>query len=283
MKTHFLKLLFISIFFMIVCGQAQAMIITKVKDKKVAIRLDGAEVKEGDMLTAYQDGKKRAFIRVTKVKGDKALGEILKGRAEAEMTLQPKGQAVSESKSSHSKHHTRSRSAKGSFSAGILAGIAMDSLSFKAGTSNPSLSGSGSEYGLNIDYNLNQTLGLRAIIGLNNFVVTGSSNGQTLNATVNFIEATGIFRYFITNGNFKFWAGLGASLFSASSSSNNFTTVFGLTLAASTAGAIDGSIGIDWQISNSLYVPVEVDYSYLLFSDSQWGMIPIRAGIMYTF
>lgn len=275
MKTQLLKFFLILPIVLFFQTPTNAMVITKVKDKKVAIRLEGADVSVGDILTAYQDGKKKAFVKITKVKGGKALGEILKGRAAADMTLEPRSASASAGKS---RRHARGK--KGNLSVGVLGGMSMDSLSMTISGVNIEMSGSGMNVGLGVDYNFSKSIGARAALGMNNFVVTGTNN---LNASVSFIELAALLRYTFNDGDMRFWVGAGPGFYFASSSSNNFVAQFGVDINTGTTVSLMAAAGMDWQITDSLYIPVQVDYDYILYSDSKWSMISIRTGLLYRF
>jgi len=63
--------------------------IVKVSKKAVIVEFDPFEENfaVGDRLVANQDGKKKALVEITKIKGKKFLGRILNGRAEIGMKL----------------------------------------------------------------------------------------------------------------------------------------------------------------------------------------------------
>src|SRR5690242_1454548 len=55
--------------------------VTKVKGSGALIDLKGEAASPGDLFyTLSSDGKKRGIIQITKVKGDKAIGKIMKGK-----------------------------------------------------------------------------------------------------------------------------------------------------------------------------------------------------------
>src|SRR5262245_42563181 len=78
--------------------------VLKVKGKGVLVDLRGDPAAIGDNLFLISpDGKRKAIIRISKVKGDKAIGKILKGGAAPGYTLEFKQQKSAAAKHSPSK------------------------------------------------------------------------------------------------------------------------------------------------------------------------------------
>ncbi len=77
---------------------AFAATVGKVKGKNVLIDLKGDPAAPGDLFYAVKaDGKRSAILKIGKVKGDKAIGTILKGNAAPGMSLELKPSKVTAS------------------------------------------------------------------------------------------------------------------------------------------------------------------------------------------
>ena len=63
--------------------------VTKIKGSNALLDLKGDSAAPGDMFFSIgADGKRHGIIQITKVKGDKAIGKITKGKVDVGMTLE---------------------------------------------------------------------------------------------------------------------------------------------------------------------------------------------------
>lgn len=277
--------------------------VVKVKGKGALINLQGDSASPGDSFYAMDGGKKKALLKVTKVKGDKAIARIVKGNAAAGMTTAPgpagggSGSATAspsaaESSSSESGHSPHSASAGRSYWGG-MAGFAMDSMKVNVNRSQPPrdslgifpLAGSGfSAKGL-FDYELFNQVWFRGMFGVEMFNVAGDAkcstgNTKTCDAKIMYLSGDFIGRYVFAMGNFRPWLGLGiALLFPASKSSTALDAA-----SIGTTNVILPSGGLDWFISPTMYIPIQVEYGMLPKSnevDAHW--IAVRAGLAVPF
>ena len=123
-----MRTIIISSLLLYICTtMAHAADIIKIKGASALIDLKGEPAAPGDLFYAISaDGKKRGIIQITKIKGDKALGRLNKGRAEPGMTLEPKAPgAVSPVAGS------KERTSTGTMYWGGMLGYAMDSAQVK--------------------------------------------------------------------------------------------------------------------------------------------------------
>lgn len=274
--------------------------ITKVKGSNVLLNLSGESTLPGDVYFAVEGGKKKALIKIVKVKGDKAIAKILKGTAATGMSLERKGGGGSSSEAATTSTPRKSKSSSGSRASmdsraywGVLLGFAQDVMSVNVNRDVPpgdslgtaGLSGSGfSAKGL-FDYELFNQVWFRGTTGLEQFNVAGTSicgkgNKEACDAKIMYLSLDFIARYVFMTGGFRPWAGAGvALLFPASKSST--------ALASSSIGTTNVLIvtgGFDYFISPSMYIPVSVEYGMLPKSnevDAHW--IAARAGVAVPF
>ena len=276
--------------------ESYAAEVVKVKGKSALINLNGDPAVIGDqfyLVTA--DGKRRALIRISKVKGDKAIGKITKGKAAAGMTLELKSGTGGSSGGGSPSYPTPSSG--GSFGDkksywGAIAGFSMDSMTVNVrdGTtgavrSTESLSGSAfSAKGL-FDYELFNSIWFRGTAGLEGFSAAGPSacgvaNNEACTASIYYLSFDFLARYVLGKGNFRPWAGGGVGLlFPASKES---TALDSSSISRTNVIILGG--GIDWFMSPRLMIPISVEYGLLPKSDEvEASWIAVRAGFAVPF
>lgn len=270
--------------------------VVKVKGKGVLVELRGDPAVGGDIFYLISpDGKRRGLIRIKKVKGDKAIGTLTKGRAAPGYTLEFKPGKVAKSSSpkmSSPSMNDGSASATRSYWGGLF-GYSMDSMSVKVtgppptnadlGTVN--MSGSGfSAKGL-FDYELFSQIWFRGTAGVEMFNASGDakcgpSNSDTCNAKLMYLTFDFLGRYVFGQGSFRPWVGGGMGLlFPASKDATALDPA-----SISTTNVIVFAGGFDWFMSPTLYIPVSLEYGLLPKSDevsATW--IAFRAGFAVPF
>ncbi|MCS6837847.1 MAG: hypothetical protein NZ480_03275, partial [Bdellovibrionaceae bacterium] len=82
---------------------AWAAEILKMSGNKVMIKMEGREFAPDDTVFAYKDGKKRALIKILKVKEGAALGEVKKGQVEVGLLVKKDTKSSSGSESASTK------------------------------------------------------------------------------------------------------------------------------------------------------------------------------------
>ena len=269
--------------------------ITKVKGNKILIKTDGDSVQGGESFYAMSNGKKKAIIRISKIKGDKALGVLVKGKAAAGMTLIPRGAAGTkvaggrgrsgESTSAEGGDHQRA------YWGGVL-GYGMDTMNVAVNSSltnqpigTAAMSGSGISGKALFDYELFSQIWFRGTSGVEQLNVTGNNicgtgNIQACNAKLMYFTLDLLGRYVFAIGNFRPWLGGGVGLlFPASKSSTALkATSIGTTNVMVIAG------GVDYFINPRMYVPISLEYGLLPKSDEvDAHLITFRAGLAIPF
>nr|HMN70175.1 hypothetical protein [Bdellovibrionales bacterium] len=204
-------------------GLVNAAEVVKVKGESVLIDLRGDAAAPGDeMYVLRSDGKRAGIVRITRVKGEKAIARLAKGKASAGMSLEPKGaSSASASKKSSGGGFARGQKTR-SYWGGLL-GISQDSMTAKIydaadnDMGSVSLSGMGfSAKGL-FDYELFNQIWFRGTTGLEGFSVSGDAkcgdgNAQSCTANIWYLSFDFIGRYVFSTGNFRPWLGGGLGL-----------------------------------------------------------------------
>jgi hypothetical protein len=290
MMRHFLGLYVFAFIFL--APSLHAAEITKVKGKSVLIDLKGDAASPGDVFYAVKsNGKRSALIQISKVKGEKAIGKVSKGKAAVGEALELKGAGVVKS-SPRSNGGSSVVSPTGRSYWGAIAGYAMDSMnvSVKRSVDNADLgkadlSGSGYSIKALFDYELFPQVWFRGLSGIEMFNVTGPAkcgdlNGQTCDAKIMYWSFDFIGRYVFSNGNIRPWAGAGLGLLLPISKSA--TALQANSIATTNVVMVTG--GVDWFVTPNLYIPVSIEYGFLPKSDEvEANLIALRIGLAVPF
>lgn len=287
----FRKLLVCLYVFTLFSLPAFAAEISKVKGKSVLIDLKGSPANVGDEFYALSsNGKRSGIVKVAKVKGDKAIGRILKGRVQANMSLESKNSSASSSSRTASQTNSKSTPSDGRSYWGLLLGYGMDSMSVNVNNSSTNvflekvdLKGSGFSAKALFDYELFNQIWFRGATGLETFKATGDAkcgtlNQQTCEANISYLSLDFLGRYVFSKGSFRPWLGAGVGLlFPMSKSANAISGI-------STTNVIMIGGGFDIFTSPDFYIPVSVEYGLLPKSDEvEATWIAFRAGFAVPF
>jgi hypothetical protein len=140
------------------------------------------------------------------------------------------------------------------------------------------LSGSGFSAKGMYDYPLLPFLTFRAIGGIEQFVVGGANNtecGGECNAEITYLTLDFWGRFPVTSGATKVWLGAGFDLLFPMSKSA--TALDEASITNTSILGVGG--GIDWPLSPTSYVPVQIEYGLYPSSDQvKASAIMIRAG-----
>ncbi len=274
---------------------AWAAKIAKVSGKKVMINLEGDAAKSGDIFVLYDSsGKRKGLVKISAVKGDKAIGSLGKGTAEAGWTAkiaEKKGKRKS-SQANTAKTSSEPRSGgTGKSMWGVMAGLSSTSMKVKIdndndGTRETTVALSGMAFSVKgvYDHNLFSNIWFRGLLGLEGLSAKGESQVGCGNAAcdANVYYLSGDFwgRYVLPMETFRPWAGAA------------FTIMFPATKKASAleessitnTSAISAGLGADWKMSETMTIPIQVAYSLLPNSDTVTAaMISIRIGFLMPF
>lgn len=276
--------------------------VANVKGQKVLIALDGDTASEGEefFLINPETNKKTAIIRIQKVKGSKALAEVIKGRASQGYTLQAKAPTKmsadvplpSEENSPNSSNSSSSnsgylRTLKDSY--GITGSYIMSSMTADVsytdvlGTHRTSASMNGSGFGIGgyYDYVFNTNLAGRAFAGIEQYNVSGTApeaacKGSTAcDAKINYLSLYGLLKWYVFDGPYRTWVGGGAGYLLALSKSSSALNESQI----STNQVFTLAIGCDIQRNRKNYIPLSLEYNLFPSSSTvKASMIVIKGG-----
>ena len=284
-------------------SESFAASVTAVKNQKVLINLEGADVAVNDeFFLINREGKKVAIIRLKQIRNDKAIADILKGKGETGFTLQAKASSVGTStgaataKSEVNEAHKTEKSApteasedrgtardtsylralKDSY--GIMGEYLMNTMAvlekntFNNTTETANLKGTGLGIGGFYEYAANRDITVRFLGVLEQYNASGSISilgcaGQTskeCDAKIMYLNAHALAKYYFNQDRYRFWAGGGGGfLVPLSKSSTALNEEKIATNQVLTIG-----IGMDYQTSRNNYIPVSLEYNYFPPSDT---------------
>lgn len=282
------------LFIVLALPSAFAAEITKIKGKSVLIELGGDAAAPGDQFWAMsEDGKRKALITIGKVKGDKAIGKITKGKPAVGMSLDLKVDKIAKGKKVkepvEEEMPVSSEARRVNF--GALFGYAQNSMSVNVNilasstTKTADMSGSGFSGKALLDYRLLPQVWFRGTAGVEMFNASGGSicgagNVEACDTKITYLTFDFMGRYLFSEGKFRPWLGAGVSLLFPVSKSTS-------ALAESSIGptsmyAVAG--GGDIVIAPNMYVPIQVEYGMLPNSDEvEASSVGIRLGVAYGF
>lgn len=258
---------------MLVSTTTWAASVTQVKNNKLMLELEGESAAPGTEFFVLSGGKRIGLVVVRQVKGNKAVGDITKGRANPGDKAQLRSEWQAANGGGAAASGGRPGRKRGS-PVGILAGYAMNSMALTVQSStntalkeNVTLSGSGFNLKGFYDYTLSPSIVVRASTGLEMFSVTGTTTGataicdkglsKTCEVAFNYLAFEGSAHYNYLNGKHKAWIGLGYSFLLAVSKKN---TIPNLSSDSSTNQMILFGTGADIGLSGGSFIPVVVEY-----------------------
>lgn len=304
MKKHSI---FFALLFFALCPSAMAAKISQVKNNKVLIDLEGSTTTAGaEFFVINPAGKKVAIVRITQVKGGRALADILKGAAKAGYGMQARGAggaaaAASAASGSGGSQQGRDSSAAGDSyydkklsqrvhsgnSWGVLGGYLMNSMTVVTSSINANLSGSGFGALGFYDYSISPSLVLRAMGGYESYNVAGSNSAASpgnncttdCNVKLPYLSMYGYGRWNFLPGEYKSWLGAGVGyLYPMSPQSTIFTKS---QLSANQIFVF--SAGMDVRLSNKNYLPISLEYGlYPTTATVKASIIYLRLGYAWN-
>lgn len=278
-----------------VSSPAFAGVVLKVKGKSALIDLKGDPASPGDSLyTVLPNGKRAGIVKISKVKGEKAIGRVIKGNVTAGMSteIQPAKVTGGGSGTPKAKRASSDSAPAGRSYWGGLFGYGRDSMDVNVNDSvtgdfrkKASLSGSGfSAKGL-FDYEIFSQVWFRFTAGLEMFKVSGpkecgSLNQQTCDANINYLSMDFLGRYVFSDGSMRPWLGAGVGLLFPMSKSASALQAQSI----STTNVIMFGGGLDFFTSPNFYIPMSIEYGMLPKSDEvEASWIAFRVGFAIPF
>jgi len=277
-----LKTILVSLAIALSSTLAHAATVSQVKGKKVIIDLKNSStpVMEGERYFVVVNGKRRAVIKVTRVKGGRALATVVKGKPAVGASLAAAG------KPSFKDTSSSSGSWLNGISVGGVVGFASDSQSVKAdnglgAVETVSMTGNGFSFKAFADAPLAGGLGVMARAGMEMFNVSGkTTTGKALTTEIPFGTGDLMLRYRFLETGFAPFAAIGLGIHVPFSPTTNALKVdeIGPTTVFFFAG------GANYDVSPKLYIHAIVEYGLFPPSnDVSTNMIAGRAGLGYRF
>lgn len=261
-----------------------------VKGQRVLLDSEGESFGTGDRLGIRNtDGKAIGLVVVEKVKGNRVVGRIQRGRAVVGASAAQLGE--SSGKSSASRSNRKSPSLSGRISStssyGILGGMTMTTQDLKTtslsnSNVNVNVKAEGTSFNLLGFYqtSLSESFGLRLAAGMETIDIKGSVNNENFVANIKYLGINSIMKYnFYATPNFEVWAGGGLSfLINMSESQNVYKS------SPKMMNSILFSLGTDIRIGNKSYLPLQFDYGYFQGTDTvETSQMMFRAGWAWNF
>ncbi|NUN05021.1 MAG: hypothetical protein HUU57_04585 [Bdellovibrio sp.] len=286
------KLLLTTCLFLVCTSTSWAASVSGVKGQKVLIKLDGDTVSEGEefFLINPANNKKTALVRIRQIKGDKALADLVKGKAAQGFSLQAKGMTAMSADPSYSGDAGGIlRNLKNSY--GITGGMLMNTMTANVTavdsgtgiktTSEAKMAGSGFGVGGFYDMLLTSSIVGRGVVGIEQFNVSGDadsavcSGSKSCDAKINYLSLYGLAKWYLSESKYRFWLGGGGGYLIAVSKTSTALNASQI----STNQIFTAAFGLDVQTTRKNYIPVSIEYNMFPSSDTvKASMISIKAG-----
>lgn len=273
---------------------AHAGKVAKVDGKKVMINLEGDSAKEGDIFVVWDpDGKKKGLVKIKGVRGDRAIGILGKGKAQSGWMIKVSDKpAKSKATAARTRSTPRSETPKAGSRWGFMAGIAKDSVKVKIDndfntTRETTVTMTGMAFSVKgiFDYNLFGSFWFRGLGGLEGLSAKGPTQagcqGKACETNIYYLSGDMWGRFVLpTAGDTKYWAGGAFTLmFPATKSA---TAIEESSITNTSSISVGG--GIDWAVSPTMMIPIQVEYILFPESDTVTATaIAVRAGLLYPF
>ena len=254
---------------------AAASVIMKTKRNRALIRLEGVSSEMGDkfnVLNTY--GRTMGILEIKRIKGDRALGVLLKGKMKKGSVLEPRSARSAEStpredeededynyNNTSSGRNTSQIPIRPTTGIGFLAGLHLNSVRV---SEDKIIFGPGAEWGLNLDFRLSSLLHVRlsgSFYMLRTKGLACPSNIRICALDIDYPKGTAILRGFLlTDANINLWIGAGASILYPLPKENR------LNLQEESFQYVHwspvGALGIDYHFGE-FYVPIQLELNWI--------------------
>jgi hypothetical protein len=264
---------------------AHAAVITKVSGEQVLIDLQGdSSYTEGSRYLLMVGDKKKAVVEISKVKGDRAIGKVLKGTAQVSGTLAAlptSGGASSAASSaparssrsarSSSRRSRRERSGSITYGGVIGYGSTSQTVAVTKGGVSETIAMTGSSISLK---------GFADLPISENFGVAGSSpNLGAVETKIMYLSADVLMRYLFLEGKFRPFPLLGMGLHYPLSKSSGVLDV--QRISATTIFFLGG--GFNYTLNETMYLHATLEYGLFPPSnDVKTSLIAGRIGVGFN-
>lgn len=264
---------------------AFAASITTVKGNQVLIDSTGSTLTVGQQLMAKDSaGKNRAILKVTKLGKNRALAEIVKGKAEVGYNIAARRPASVEMSTTQGGSLSRTLAGK---KMGVVGSYLMNTMNakFSLNGTNYTASMKGTGFGVlgYYDYPIKSNFEARGLGGVEQFVASESKStalcdsgtSSTCNVNITYLSLYGLLKYKFLKNTSTYWAGGGMGYLLAASKSS---TVLDIS-QVSTNQVFTLSAGVDVGMKNNRIMPISLDYSLFPSSGTVTAsMISVRVG-----
>lgn len=288
------------------------------KNKKLIINLEGDEVAVDDefYLLTSDTYKKVAIIRISQIKNNKALADVVSGTAKMGLTLQAKSSSSKKDSSGSFTENSKNKEYKkssglnessgstnnlssnylrllkdsygfmGSYLSNSMSAVVSDALKAK---DTVTMTGSNFGFGGYYDYLATNDIILEGAAFLEQFNTTGTSlitgcnkkTSKDCDININYLSLYGSLKYYLTQNKYRVWFGAGGGFLLAVSKS---ATIFSDADISSNEVATL-SVGTDIQVSRKNYVPIALEYHYFPASGTVTASstLALKAGWAWNF
>lgn len=238
-----------------------------VKGNRVLLSLDSAEVANLKINSFVISADKKTQIKLTKLNGPKAIGQVVKGAAKVNMIFRP---LTSDDK-------------KDDLRFGFLGGVSLNTMTIQLSSTN-TLKLEGTSFNLMglIDFPVMTNITLRGLAGYEGFQASVPSTtcpSGTCAVTLNYLSGEGFAQYdavSFSDGS-RFWVGFGAGALFSISGKSEIVNVDSLK----TNQIFILATGADIRLSNKTSIPIQVDY--FLYPDGSIKTQQINLRLGYKF
>lgn len=240
---------------------SNAITIASINADHILLELENETLKLGDRLIAYDaNGKAKAILKVTQIKDQQATVVIVKGQVEINHRLTKWVPAQKSTTSSTAKGPIRTTS-----SWGVTAGTTSNSMTVKpGGSAAASLTGSSINASAFYQRDIDGAISTRILAGYHSFQAAGTSTEISTCALgeckvdISYLGLEALVRYsFLKNKNLDIWAGAGLGFLYALGKESNVIDTTKITANQT----ILLSFGLDWNLNNKSFIPVQFDYA----------------------
>lgn len=252
---------------MLVSELAFALQAIVVKGNRVLFSLDQVESASLSTNSLVISNDKTVQAKLIQVRGVRAVGQVIRGVAKPNMMFRP---LTGEKKNDNTKF-------------GFLGGLSMNTMTIQLSSTNTlKLQGTGFSLMGFVDYSFLSDFTLRGLAGYETFKASAASTtcpSGTCSVNLNYLSAQGFAQYDVAKfyGGSRYWLGVGAGvLFAASASSEIINTDTMKTNQIFILGT-----GFDYRMSDTTYLPIQLDYFLYPDGDIKTQQINVRFGYKF--
>ncbi len=270
MKTTAWGILIIAFF---ASFHANAAKILSIKNGKALIDLQGEASAPGSLWIARDTaGKRKAVLEITQTKQGRAIAVIRKCSLDASHSLERYQKTSGGSTSTSTASADGGSSSSDKARIGFLAGYSMNSMTAKPASGSIALTGSSFNLVGFYQMQMSDSVFVKLLAGYE----TLSASNETYNVDLGYLGFTAQIEYKFYQGNsFDFWAGGGLGFLYAMNKSSNILD----TAKISINQTIVGVVGMDYRLSKTSFIPLQLSYSlYPDNSSSSATQIIFRGG-----